>query len=623
MLHANRPVRTRSLFAALLVAVALLALGIPRAYAEPSTNERRRIAEEVAASVCKSVPAIPLLPSSVNPRSLCQSVLVENIDPEGNNKGIMAACVAALPSVAKLAAESCATVLDKMLDPARQLFLDKVVPAAQQLACVTSAPAAFDCLAQQVHVWLKQSIVSLWQGLIIVLTSDTEMVGLIDGWPNTGIVSLYSDIGGLGATVLLGLVLTSLIISAIRFDFRQFGNTLLGVVVWGLFWSGGAVIAVLLVKTSDDAARWLAGHPDGNGQTDLARAGKEFGNWVDYITGATPTSAVHPLYNPGSFSAILICLLLIGAIVTTLVALLMRNIALLLIIVALPLTLAGAAGPRMTREWFTSALRLFVALLLAKPLIVVAVRLGAVLVSVPDKGEPQATFSDAMLGVAIIMLAGLLPGVIYKFSGGLMNTSAGAAPRAGGGVSAQSAQSFQSSMDMTRLIMERNAPRPLRASGSAGSVGSAAVSTGGRAATAGSLGALASPIALAATATALAGGALESGARWMAGQAATGGGVLGDVEAPHVPGPPVSRMGYFGGGHAATAGQPAGSRPAPESPPQAPQVTVVQSQRVERARTPLPPSGRPLVIPGSVVPDHPAELPAAPKALPGRGVGHE
>ena len=68
----------------------------------------------------------------------------------------------------------------------------------------------------------------------------------------------------------------------------------------------------------------------------------------------------------------IILLLLIVAIVVALVALVMRTIALLLLIVLLPLTLAGTAGPKTTRDWFTSALRMFVALLLAKPLIVVA-----------------------------------------------------------------------------------------------------------------------------------------------------------------------------------------------------------------------------------------------------------
>jgi hypothetical protein len=597
------------------VGLALLATALPQAHAEPSTNERRKVAEEVAASICRTVPVIPKLPTTVDANRLCRSVLVENIDPDGTNTGIRAACDAALPSAAKAAARFCAQVMDALLDPARELFLDKVVPAAKQLACVTSSPAAFDCLAQQVHVWLNQSIISVWQGLVTVLTADTKAIALVEGWRNEGIVSVYSDLGALGATLLLGLMLTSLIVSAIRFDFRRFGSTLLGVVVWGLFWSGGAVIAVLLLKASDDAARWLAGRPDANGQTDLDRAGKEFGSWVDYISGVTASMppGIRPLYDPGSFAAILICLLIIVAIVITLVALLMRNVALLLMIVLLPLTLAGTAGPRLTREWFTSALRMFVALLLAKPLIVVAVRLGAVLVSVPENGEAQATFADALLGVTIILLAGLLPGVIYRFSGGLINTSAGQAPRAGGGFSAQSAQSIQSSADMTRMIMERNSPQPALA----GSpfrphrVGTVA-GTGSR------LGTAATPVGLAAVATSVTAGALESGGRWIGGQAATAGGVFGDVDAPHVPGPPISRLGQYGIRRPGAAAQPESRLGHTEVGRQPPQVTIVQTPATTPDRAPLTGSGSHLVIPGTVVPDRTqAELPAAP-SLPSR-----
>ena len=138
---------------------------------------------------------------------------------------MQAACTAALPTIAKYLAKECAKALDQLLDPARAVFLDRVVPAVQQLACVASAPAAFDCLAQQVHVWLKQSIVSLWQGLVAVLTADTEAIKIIDGWRNAGMVSLYQDVGSLAAMVLLGLMITSLIISIVRFDFRHFGST--------------------------------------------------------------------------------------------------------------------------------------------------------------------------------------------------------------------------------------------------------------------------------------------------------------------------------------------------------------------------------------------------------------
>lgn len=146
---------TERLLAAFLLSLALLVWSIPPAYAEPSTNERRQVAEEVAASVCETVPSIPKLPATLDPNKLCRSVIVENVDPEGNNIGVLAACGVALPGLANAAARYCARVLDGLLDPARRMFLDKVVPTAQQLACVASAPAAFDCLAQQLHVWLK------------------------------------------------------------------------------------------------------------------------------------------------------------------------------------------------------------------------------------------------------------------------------------------------------------------------------------------------------------------------------------------------------------------------------------------------------------------------------------
>lgn len=615
--------RTRNcLLRAIAVFVASSALVVTivsTAEAEPSTLERSQVAEEVAASTCQVVPTISALPRSIDPGELCRKVIVENVDPEGNNSGVFAACSTALGIAGKLAARYCAQVIDKLLDPARQIFLDKVVPVAQQLACLTTAPAAFDCLAQQVHVWLKQSITGLWVGLITAATADTQVIALLGGWRNPGLVSLYSDVGALGVMLLLGIVLTSLIISAVRFDFRQFGSVLIGIVVWGVFWSGGVAIAVLLVKASDAAARWMAGKPDATGQTDLTRAGAEFGRWVDYVTTATPAVAggVHPVYNPGSLTALLICLLLIIAIVVTVVALLMRNVALLLLIVLLPLTLAGTAGPQLTRGWFSAALRLFVAFLLAKPLIVIAIRLGAVLVSVPKAGERQATFTDALLGVTIILVAGLLPGVIYRFSGGLMQTSAGGAPRAIGGVSAQSAQSVQSSMDMTRMIMERNAPEPLYAK-SAGSLRRAAATSSGPTAASRGVGAVAGPLGLVAAAGAMAGGAMESVGRWMAGQAATGGGVTGDVEAPHVPSPPISRAAHLGRRQQGSGSNPPGA-PTPAEPSSAAGtiITITQTPGAETTHPTLPPPAAPLVIPGTVVPDA-STPPVPPKALPGR-----
>jgi hypothetical protein len=616
--------RVGSLLLSLVIGLTSLASFPATAAAEPTSEERRVVATEVADSFCRNFPSLAGLPKSADPRTVCRSVLVENLDPEGSNDGVRAACLAALPLTAKPASLLCAQAVDRLLDPARAVFLDRVVPAVQQLACVASAPAAFDCLAQQVHVWLKQSIVSLWQGLVAVLTADTEAIKIIDGWRNAGMVSLYEDVGSLAALVLLGLMITSLIISIVRFDFRHFGSTLLGVVMWGMFWASGVTIAVLLIKASDGAARWLAGTPDSPGRTDLDRAGAEFGRWVDYITGAPAPGMgmAAPTYQTGSMTGLLVCMLLVVAIVVAIVTLLMRNIALLLLVVSLPLTLAGSAGPAITRSWLNAAIRLFVALLLAKPLIVIAVRLGATLVTVPRAGEPQATFTDALLGVAIILLAGLLPGVIYRFSGGLMATQAGTAPRASGGFSEQSGHAATSAADSAWALAQLNPMPPLTVKPSTG-LGAGAGSSASAGAGLRAVPAAAGPLGAAVAAGSMIGGAVESGGRWLAGQAATAGGVLGDVEAPRIPAPPVSRYGRHG---TSAPGSVSGHAPAPPAPDHPGRsggdtgsvtLTITPDRPGHQQNPQLPNPAPPLVITGQVEPDTTASvLPEPPRALP-------
>ena len=211
-----------------------------------------------------------------------------------------------------------------------------------------------------------------------------------------------------------------------------------------------------------------------------------------------------------------------------------------------------------------AAIRLFVALLLAKPLIVIAVRLGAALVvGAAGAGEPQATFTDALLGVAIILLAGLLPGVIYRFSGGLMTTQAGTAPRASGGFSEQSGHAAVSAADSAWALAQLNPMPPLTVKPSTG-VGAGAARWPGP-------GLRAVPAAAGAVGRRpwrprVVGGAVESGGRWLAGQAATAGGVLGDVEAPRIPAPPVPRHGRYGTPAPGGAPDHAPAPPAPDHP---------------------------------------------------------
>ena len=174
--------RSRSLLLSVVIGLALRLRTLAAAAAEPTTDGTPPGGDRGRRVVLPERPEHSAAADDVDPNELCVSVLVENIDPEGSNSGDARRLPAALPLAAKPPRKLCAQAVDQLLDPARAVFLDQVVPAVQQLACVTSAPAAFDCLAQQVHVWLKQSIVVLWQGLIAVLTADTEAIKIIDGW---------------------------------------------------------------------------------------------------------------------------------------------------------------------------------------------------------------------------------------------------------------------------------------------------------------------------------------------------------------------------------------------------------------------------------------------------------
>ena len=140
---------------------------------------------------------------------------------------------------------------------------------------------------------------------------------------------------------------------------------------------------------------------------------------------------------------------------------------------------------------------------------------------------------------------------------------------------------------------------------------------GSVAGTGGPLGSAAAPVGLAAIATAMAAGALESGGRWVGGQAATAGGVFGDVDAPHVPAPPISRLGQYGIRRPSSV-QPESRAGHADVRPQPAQVTVVQTYPTAPDRPPLAAGGPQLIIPGTVVPDRTqAELPAA-RSLPSR-----
>ncbi|MEP9061893.1 hypothetical protein, partial [Enterobacter asburiae] len=93
--------------AAVVATAAFNIVSLQPAHADPTTPERRQVAVEVATSACGVAPNIPKLPPSLDPAQICLAVVVENIDPEGTNTGVRAACAAALSGPAQPAVKFC------------------------------------------------------------------------------------------------------------------------------------------------------------------------------------------------------------------------------------------------------------------------------------------------------------------------------------------------------------------------------------------------------------------------------------------------------------------------------------------------------------------------------------
>lgn len=619
----------------LIITCLLAAVGVaasePRALAAPPSDaDHAQIAQAVANEHCGNLPGMPGL-GKLDPKKLCESIIVSNVDPNSNLRGVKSACEAGMAGMgvigaalahSQLAVNSCVGVMKKVLTPAQQEYLNKinddVANAAAKLACVTTDPNTLDCIAKQLNVWLAQGAQQAWSAMSGLLTDTTAAIGVFDHWKNPDVLSLYSSVGAMSAVLMLLFFLIALLVSLVRMDVRPTARAVAGVVTWAVFWAGGVALALAALRASDGAAQWMAGSPDATGRTALSRASDKWVAWINYFSEASrnalPKGVPHPAYDAGTLVAIAIILFLLIAIGLAFVALLMRNVAVLLMLITLPITLAGRGGPALTRSWLPRVAMMFAALLLAKPILVIAVRLGSALVAVPRAGGTHGPgLLASVLGATIILVAALMPGVIYKFAGGVMAGAAGGnAPRAQSGYSERTAQSAQSSMDVTRLVMQRNAPqaRPLTSGGS-GSMGLSSAGAGGlRGRLAGGLAGASGPVGAALGAAALVGGTAESAARFAGAQAATAGGVFGDVEGPHVPHPTVPRYGLGGSRQGQTA--------QPHEPAQEKSAEQDIGGREHADLRVMWPSGgdgggmgqplpgkQPLIIPGEVVPNRP------------------
>ena len=202
-----------------------------------------------------------------------------------------------------------------------------------------------------------------------------------------------------------------------------------------------------------------------------------------------------------------------------------------------------------------------------------------------------------------------------------MTTQAGSAPRASGGFSEQSGHAAVSAADSAWALAQLNPMPPLTVKPGTGVSAGTGTGTGGSGLRA--VPAAAGAVGLAVAAGSVVGGAAESGGRWLAGQAATAGGVLGDVEAPRIPAPPVPRHGRYGTPPPGAVPDRTPSPPATDYPGRSGgdtgsvTITITPDGPAGQHHPQLPDPAPPLVISGQVDTDTPpSALPAPPRALP-------
>ena len=499
----------------------------PAAHADPTDTEKIQAATSAAQETCGSVGSVPFIGDKAV--QMCTGALVMIMtDPTKATAEV--ACKAELTGLGLASfgqvQQACVQVVQPLVAGATALMAQQLADVVQ---CVQSTAQGdmFACNTKLVQQWIGRGVQLVWSGVVGVVLAPTQATNIIDLRANPNAApqaaafrSLYGDIGWIAAGLLQLFVLLALIQAIIQGRIRTIFEALTGVFTWGIFWIAGMTVAVLVLSTTDSLTLFLAG--DNGSKMQLDGIQKWLGLVTNVTGGPTPTFG-----DFGSSIGVLFVVVLLIAMIVIFVTLALREVSILLMAVVLPVLLAMQAGPSGMRKAFPTVVKAFITIALAKPLMVIGLRLGASLVSVPADGK--LNLWSAVLGLVVLGLSAFAPGVLYK----LFGVMEGAAGQRMGGASHGIDAAGRSAVDMgdsARSVFASNAPStPVAASGGGAATGGArvAASSGGGAAAAGSV---AGPIGLIVGAGMMAASTAASVGGMVASQVGTGGGALGDAE---------------------------------------------------------------------------------------------
>ena len=259
--------------------------------------------------------------------------------------------------------------------------------AAQTVVSSTGA-----AVGDEIDAWVLGSAQGLLDDTATAL-GDTTAPQLRTTWFS----STYWRMAAIATVLTMPFLFAAAVQAVIRSDLALLARATFGLLPLAMLGIAiAAPLTMLLLAASDQMSGFISSAAGNASAHFLAKAGT--------VIGALDTAAGSP------FLALLVGLFMIGAAFALWIELLMREAAVYVIVLMLPLAFAAMVWPAR-RIWAVRAVELLVALILSKFAIVAVLSLGGAAIS---SGADDGSVSAVMTGAVLILLAAFSPWALLR-----------------------------------------------------------------------------------------------------------------------------------------------------------------------------------------------------------------
>ncbi len=302
--------------------------------------------------------------------------------------------------VSGIAGKACSVVQhgDKLLGAGKQLITGHVGGAAKALAGGASSAgsgfathAAFAVGLAAVGAWVLGGARTALRDTATVLDKTTR-----PQLTSTWFSSAYWRMAGLAALMTLPFLFAAAVQALMRSDLALLARAAFGYLPLSLLAvSVAAPLAMLLLAASDEISSLVASAAGGSGTRFLAQVGL--------------LSGTLSLLSRSPFVAFFVGLLTVSAAVLLWVEMLMREAAVYIVVLMLPLAFAALVWPAR-RVWATRTVEVLVALILSKFAIVAVLALGGAALDQRGSGG----IGGMLAGLVLVVLAAAAPWALVR-----------------------------------------------------------------------------------------------------------------------------------------------------------------------------------------------------------------